>query len=200
MTSFNLQYCFVGASLGLSGQESASQCRGCKRLGFNPWVGKIPWRRKWWPTPVFLPEKSRRQRSLAGYSPWGFKRIGHDLVTKQKPSNFFIGLICKNNHILKYWELTLWHMNFEETQFSSVSINHLLCEGSVSWFIYLQWIWSLSWGSSNSYCSKHPSSGPVTVQKRRWMSHGNLSYLLEKHMRWWMKQISEVFLLFYLKK
>ena len=47
MTSFNLQYCFVGASPGLSGQESASQCRGCKRLGFNPWVGKIPWRRKW---------------------------------------------------------------------------------------------------------------------------------------------------------
>ena len=41
--------------------------------GFDPWVRKIPWRRKWQPTPVFLPGKSHRQRSLAGYSPWGPK-------------------------------------------------------------------------------------------------------------------------------
>jgi len=40
---------------------------------FDPWVGKIPWRRKWQPTPVFLPWKSHRQRSLVGYSPWGGK-------------------------------------------------------------------------------------------------------------------------------
>ena len=37
---------------------------------FSPRVGKLPWRRKWQPTPVFLPGKSHRQRSLAGYSPW----------------------------------------------------------------------------------------------------------------------------------
>ena len=42
-----------------------------RRPWFNPWVGKIPWRRKWQPTPVFLPEKSYGERSLAGYSPWG---------------------------------------------------------------------------------------------------------------------------------
>ena len=35
-------------------------------------------------TPVFLPGKSHRQRSLAGYSPWGHKRVGHDLVTYQQ--------------------------------------------------------------------------------------------------------------------
>ena len=35
------------------------------------WVGKMPWSRKWQPTPVFLPGKSHRQRKLAGYSPWG---------------------------------------------------------------------------------------------------------------------------------
>ena len=40
----------------------------CKSLGFDPWVRKIPWRRKWQPTPVFLPGKSHGQRSLAGYS------------------------------------------------------------------------------------------------------------------------------------
>ena len=44
-----------------------------KRCWFNPWVGKIPWRRAWQPTPGFLPEESFGQRSLAGYSPWGLK-------------------------------------------------------------------------------------------------------------------------------
>ena len=42
---------------------------------FDPWVGKIPWRRQWQPTPVLLPEEFHGQRSLAGYSPWGFKEM-----------------------------------------------------------------------------------------------------------------------------
>ena len=45
----------------------------CRRPGFDPWVGKIPWRRKWQSTPVLLPGKSHGQRSLEGYSPWGRK-------------------------------------------------------------------------------------------------------------------------------
>ena len=49
----------------------------CRRSGFDPWGGKIPWRREWQPTPVFLPGKLHGQRTLAGYSPWGC-RIGHD--------------------------------------------------------------------------------------------------------------------------
>ena len=68
----------------LSGKESASQCRIFKRRGFDPWVGKIPWRRTWQPTPVFLPGKSHEQGSLAGYSPWGCRRVGHDLATQQQ--------------------------------------------------------------------------------------------------------------------
>ena len=43
---------------------------------FTPWVGKIPWRRKWQHAPIFLPGKLRGQRSLAGYSPWGRKESG----------------------------------------------------------------------------------------------------------------------------
>ena len=43
--------------------------------GLDPWVGKIPWRRKWLPTPVFLPREFHRQRSLAGYSAWGCKEL-----------------------------------------------------------------------------------------------------------------------------
>ena len=54
----------------LRGKESACQCR---RRGFDPWVRKIPWRRKWQPTPVFLPGEFHGQRSLVGYSPRGFK-------------------------------------------------------------------------------------------------------------------------------
>ena len=60
----------LGLPRRFSGKESTCQCRRC---GFHPWVGKIPWRRKWQLTPVFLTEKSHGQRSLAGYSPWGHK-------------------------------------------------------------------------------------------------------------------------------
>ena len=48
-------------------------CLQCRRLRFNPWVRKIPWRRKWQPTSPFLPGESHGQRSLRGYSPWGHK-------------------------------------------------------------------------------------------------------------------------------
>ena len=51
---------------------------------FNPWLGKIPWRRKWQPPPVFLPGESHGQRSLVGYSPWGHKRAGYNLATKEQ--------------------------------------------------------------------------------------------------------------------
>ena len=56
----------------------------CRRHRFDPWVRKIPWRRKRQPTPVFLPGISYGQRSLAGYSPRGCKRVGHKWVTKQQ--------------------------------------------------------------------------------------------------------------------
>ena len=55
----------AGCNGHTSGKESAYQCRRCRRHEFNPWVGKIPWRRKWQPSPVFLPGKFHGQRSLA---------------------------------------------------------------------------------------------------------------------------------------
>ena len=45
----------------------------CRRPGFNPWVGKIPWRRAWPPTPVLLPGEFHGERSMVGYSPWGHR-------------------------------------------------------------------------------------------------------------------------------
>ena len=56
-------------------------------LGFDPRVGKIPWRRKWQPTPVLLPGKSHGRRSLVGYIPWGCKELD---ITEQLHFSFFI--------------------------------------------------------------------------------------------------------------
>ena len=61
---------YKGLPGGASGKESPCQGRRC---GFNLWVGKIPWRRAWQPTLVFLPRESHGQGTLAGYSPWSHK-------------------------------------------------------------------------------------------------------------------------------
>ena len=53
--------------------ESTCQCRRHRRLRFDPWVGKIHWRRQWHPTPVFFPVRSPRERSLEDYNPWDHK-------------------------------------------------------------------------------------------------------------------------------
>ena len=66
-----------------SGKEFACHCRSCKRCMFNPWIRKIPWRKKWKPTPVFLPRKFQGQRNLADYSPWGCKELD---MTEHTPS------------------------------------------------------------------------------------------------------------------
>ena len=70
------------------------QCRKHRRQSFNHWVAKTPWRRKWHPTPVFLPGKSHGQRSLEGYSPMGSQRVGHDWATKR---------LSTHTHLPSYW-------------------------------------------------------------------------------------------------
>ena len=60
---------------GAGGKEPACQCRRCQRPRFDPWVGKVSWRRKWQPTPLFMPGKSHGLRSLVGYRPWGHKEL-----------------------------------------------------------------------------------------------------------------------------
>ena len=96
----------------LNGKESACQCR---RHGFNPWVGKIPWRRKWQPTLVFLSGKSLGQRIMADCHPWDRKRFGQDLVAKRWC--FFLATclqICrckwKNDHTHIYDFLISFHL------------------------------------------------------------------------------------------
>ena len=85
MGEFNNKICLAGIKMispialwgfpgGASGKEPTCSCRRLKRLGFDPWVEKIPWSMKWQSTPVFLLGKPHGQRSLAGNSPWGRKQ------------------------------------------------------------------------------------------------------------------------------
>ena len=66
---------------GTSGKEHTCQCRRHKRCRFDPCVGKIPWRRAWQLTPVFLPGESHGQRSLVGYGPSGHKELNMTQAT-----------------------------------------------------------------------------------------------------------------------
>ena len=67
----HLLYLITRASLWLNGKEYI--CLQCRRCGFDPWVGKIPFKKKWQPTPVFLPCNSHGQKNPVGYSPWDCK-------------------------------------------------------------------------------------------------------------------------------
>ena len=67
----------------MTSKEKKFNSKSIKRLpwwlrtsGFDPWVGKICWKREWLPTPVFLPEEFHDQRNLEGYSPWGREESG----------------------------------------------------------------------------------------------------------------------------
>ena len=89
-----------------SGKEPAyRQCRRLKRGGFDPWVGKIPQRRKWQPTPVFLPAESHEQRSLEGYSPWGCK----ELDTTEWGNTYFLFLKLFLFYLFIFFEVALRH-------------------------------------------------------------------------------------------
>ena len=77
-----------GFSRKPSGKEFPCQCR---RHWFDPWDRKIPWRRKWWPIPVFLPGRFHGQRSLVGYSPWGQKESD---TTEQLTDVLELGVLC----------------------------------------------------------------------------------------------------------
>ena len=76
-------YTTMGLPGGTRGQEPTCQARRHKRGGLHPLVRKTPWRKKWQPTPVFLPGESHGQRSLAGYSPQECSKSQITEVTQQ---------------------------------------------------------------------------------------------------------------------
>ena len=93
LTSFSISLPLGSRHLRwFSGRESAWWC---KRCGFLPWVGKIPWRRKWQPTSVFLPGKSHGQNNLAGYSVHG--------VAKESNTVRLLNTTTRGPHCLDPW-------------------------------------------------------------------------------------------------
>ena len=82
-------------------------CPQCQKPRFDPWVGKIPWRREWLPSPVFLPGEFHGQRSLGGYSPLGHG-VGHDWET-----NTLFFLDCC------FWWLLSKVMNYPQYEYKS---------------------------------------------------------------------------------
>ena len=109
-------------------------CLQCWRFGSRPGVGKIPWRRKRQPTPLFLPGEFHGQKGLAGYSPWGHK----ELDTTEWLTYFLI-LAIVNNAVMS----TDVHISFQ------ISIFIFLGKYSgVELLDYLEVLFSISWGAS----------------------------------------------------
>ena len=79
-------------------------CLQCRRPGFDSWVRKIPWRREWQPTPVFLPGESHGQRILGGYHPWGHKELDStEQLTLCRPEGF-LSLLLMELKLKGLWE------------------------------------------------------------------------------------------------
>ena len=88
-----------------SGKELTCQCRRHKRHGFSPWFGKIPWRRAWQPTPVFLPGESHGRRSLVGNIPQGGKEL--DMTEETQHASMHISYA---RLLFQVWERKLFHL------------------------------------------------------------------------------------------
>ena len=104
--SFSLRpLVFLG---GVRDKEPTCQCRRCKRRGFYPWVGKIPWRRRWQPTPVFSSGESHGQRSLAGYGPQNCKDQDRTEATQHTQRQLVDFSIVNNSTYgkMEHWKRT----------------------------------------------------------------------------------------------
>ena len=102
-----------GLSRWLRGKESACQCRRCRGCGFDPRVGKIPWRRWSQPSPVFLPGESQGQRIGEGCSPRGLVSqiwLREHAQSHQEASTFMIWSLSKVPSVkASHWGLVFWH-------------------------------------------------------------------------------------------
>ena len=122
LSAFHL-WAFPG---GARGKETACQCRRHKRLRFDPWVRKIPWRRAWQSTPVSLPGESHKQRSLAGYSPWGSKESDTTEVIQHIHVALYTSRWSRNEETQRTW--AAGHSRLQRRLGNVVSARVTLCE------------------------------------------------------------------------
>ena len=132
----------------LSGKESTCHCRRCR---FDLWGGKTPWGRKWDPIPVFFPG----QTNLVGYSPWGHKRVGHDLTinttatTKEKHVSPHI--FRQQKKVQNYGGHRKGGVKVCSQSLEKPSLPFLYCLENLScsgwWFISCPWVRRFLWWS-----------------------------------------------------
>ena len=95
---------FIYINILTYGASLVAQMQG-RRPRFNPCVRKVLWRRKWQPTPAFLPEESHEQRSLEGYSPQGLQRVGHHRATDYEHTKCRAGVSTQE---VRLWGPPFW--------------------------------------------------------------------------------------------
>ena len=83
----------------ISPKKSICKCKKCR---FDHWVGKIPWKRKQQPTPVFLPGKSHGQKRLVGYGPWVYKELDTTELLSTHSFCLFLFLLGSRGKVGKY--------------------------------------------------------------------------------------------------
>ena len=128
----------------LSGKESVWQSRIHRRCRFNPWAGKIPWRRKWQPIPIFFPGKSHVQRSPAVYRSMGSQGVRHNwahiysftlLITNMEEQGLAIIFQERTRYGHPLWALHCqlwWLVYFPISMYSHVTVglshhNYISC-------------------------------------------------------------------------
>ena len=137
-------------------EKSACQCRRCKSYDFAPWVGKIPWRRKWKLTPVFLLGKFHGQRSLVGYSPWGYKELdttgAHTHTILQECYQANAGRTSTDELLLEDWLQHKWAT-------VTFSLYDYVTKRLVDWITLMNYIISaMKTREQRSSCSSKPIS------------------------------------------
>ena len=133
---------------GFPGGSDSKESACDVRPGFDPWVGKIPWRRKWLLTPVFLPGESHGQRSLASYSPWDSKSrtwLSDSTITTEALITPGIGRYWKTVEITEKLSLTS----------SLVTL--------MPWFVTPLWLLSCVPGPRPPVLPQHPHCGPGPI-------------------------------------
>ena len=131
------------------GKESTCRCRRCKRWRFQPWVGKIPWRRKWQPTPVFMPGKSHGERDpteTGRLQPMESQRVGYDWAQQWKAHCVVIcGCFSRSDIIHSNSQLNVFNCLYDFTLYSLT----LLID--IYWVLTVSQVWvEITWGTKQT--------------------------------------------------
>ena len=160
-----------------SSKEFLCQCRRNKRCGSIPGSGKIPWRRESQPTPVSFPGKFQRQRSLAGYSPWGHKEsdMTEQLSTHNKWQNWKLVVFnCLGPHGL----CSPWNSPGQNTGVGSLSLlQGIFATQGSNWGLRHSRQILYQWSHKGS-----PSTGVGSLSLQR-------IFLTHLHCRWILYQL-----------